>query len=182
VFLIRIIIIGIAWTEHNADLADLRRIIAPIEPGRSVLTVQTRGERRRSVLVQGKALEWRGTSRFLTNGMPTFWHLPALVVIERRALIPLLFTHPWKQPLQVRPAYRELAANEGIPPVIDDLSNMDPRVFANVPYLRNWWEKYDYLLVLLPTRDPQSLASLLAWGDPLESSNIAALYRIRRGS
>jgi hypothetical protein len=182
VFLVRLIIIGITWTGHNADLADLRRIIAPIEPGRSVLTVQTRGEMRRSFLGQRKGHEWRVTSRFLANGIPTFLHLPALVVIEQRALIPLLFTHPWKQPLQVRPAYRELTMSEGIPPVIDVLSKTDPLVPAKSPYLQNWQEKYDYILVLLPTRDPHGVASLLQWGDVLDSSDTAALYRIRRGS
>lgn len=181
VFVVRLIIIGVTWTGHNADLADLRRITAPIEPGSSILTVQTRDKMPRGLLGQRKGHEWHVTSRFLATGIPTFWHLPALVTIERRALIPLLFTHPWKQPLQVRPAYRELTTSEGGPPVIDVLSETDPLVPAGLPYLRNWQEKYDYILVLLPTRDPHGMASLLQWGDALESSDIAALYRIRRG-
>jgi len=84
--------------------------------------------------------------------------------------------------LQVRPAYRDRAVYEGDPRSIDDLSTINPRILAKAPYLRNWQGKYDYLLVLLPMRDPEGVASLLEWGELLESSDIAALYRIRHGS
>jgi hypothetical protein len=182
VFLVRFVVIGMTWTAHNADLADLRRIIAPIEPGSSVLVVQTRNGQQSGFLGTLRSHRWRVTSRFLSSGRLTFWHLPALIVIERKAFFPLLFTHPWKQLLQVRPAYRDRAVYQGTPPFIDELSTITPRALANAPYLRNWQGKYDYLLVLLPTRDPQAVASLLEWGDPVDSSDIAALYRIRHGS
>jgi hypothetical protein len=182
VFLVRLVVIGMAWNMHNADLAALRRVIAPIEQGRSVIVVETKDEAQRGFLDKLKGHGWRVTSRFLSKGRTTFRHLPALIVIERKAFIPLLFTHPWRQPLQVRPAYRDRAVYDGDPRSIDDLSTINPRVLAKAPYLRNWQEKYAYLLVLLPTRDPQAVASLLEWGELLESSDIAALYRIRHGS
>lgn len=102
VFLVRLVVIGMAWNVRNADLAALRRVIAPIEQGRSVIVVETRDEEQHGFLDKLKGHAWRVTSRFLSNGRTTFRHLPALIVIERKAFIPLLFTHPWKQPLQLR--------------------------------------------------------------------------------
>ena len=52
-------------------------------------------------------------SRRLSNGIRVDYHLPALLLIERRAFWPFLFDNPSQQPVETLPPYRGLAERAG---------------------------------------------------------------------
>ncbi len=98
--LTRIAILAIAWWGWRADLADFRALIAEVPPGARVFVATA--PRPPGPL-----------ARRLSNGIPTDTHLPALLLIERRAFWPLLFDEPTQQPLMLTPAFQALADQNG---------------------------------------------------------------------
>lgn len=152
-FVFRTGLIAEVWYGHNQDLAALRQTIAPIEPGSRVLVVDVKGRGADSLRVSGDPDLQPGVlkSRYIsTIGFPMYWHLAALVLIERRAFWPLLFADPSKQPLRVLEPYRELSNPAGMFPHIgllrpDGLSKTDLKLY---PYLADWRSHFDYVLVL----------------------------------
>jgi hypothetical protein len=103
-FAIRMSVVGYAWHEHQHDLNDLRAVIATVQPGEKVLTVE--------VSPNTAPDYWRDVplSRILSFGLRLDSHLPALLLIEHRAYWPFLFDNPSQQPVQTLPPYKELAA------------------------------------------------------------------------
>jgi hypothetical protein len=73
---VRSFYIGLTWLERRKDLADVRAAIASIAPGTRVLTAR----RYPDDLVYNSSPE-----RLLPGRYPTDNHLPALLLIERRA-------------------------------------------------------------------------------------------------
>ena len=77
-------------------------------------------------------------SRRLSVGLRLDSHLPALLLIERRAYWPFLFDNPSQQPVETLPPYRELAERAGsiadhrelAEPGRIDLCGYDPRAAA----------------------------------------------------
>jgi hypothetical protein len=174
VFIGRTASVAEVWLERNRDLADFRRVIAAVQPGSRVLVV--------SVEPEDAPAYWAGVPR--SRGIPGFFrldsHLPALLLIERRAFFPYLFTVAAKQPLAVRPPFNRLSVPEGQPPDWRSLVlgySVNPLVPA--PYLRDWWRNYDDVLLLNAggagdlTRYLPDRLTLLA------ATDVAALFRIR---
>ena len=100
-------------------------------------------------------------ARLLSDGARTDAHLPALLVIERRAFWPFQFDDPTQQPLATREPFRTLAQNAGGMPALRQLPGRD-------------LSGYDYVLVMSPdtplaTRRPalhrSAVAILLQWPD-----------------
>jgi hypothetical protein len=122
-------------------------------------------------------------SRYLgIIGIPTYLHMGALVVIERRAFYPLIFADVNQHPLRVARAYEQLSDPSGVPPSLL-LLGIDPipsLTLEQFPYLADWRRQFDYVLVLNASQAgdlrgflPESLVLL-------RETPIAALFRIRK--
>ena len=162
-FSIRIAVVGSAWYGHRHDVAGIRAAIATVEPGARVVIA--------SVSPEEAPAYWRDgpSSRMISYGIRVDYHLPALLLIERRAFWPFLFDNPSQQPVVTLEPYRALADRAG--------SIADSGALA-VPGKVDLCG-FDYLLLLEAggERDVMHFAAdrLL----PLFQSDIAALYRVR---
>ncbi len=153
----RAIALSLAWHAHGGDLAQLRAAIAGVRPGEKVFVA--------SVAPGEAPAYWAGApgSRRLANGIRTDTHLPALLLIERRAFWPLLFDEPSQQPVLLTPSFQILADRNG--GLVDHLT-IDPGQLCG----------YDRLLLLGAGGDPGFTTPNL-WREI--STDAAALYRIR---
>lgn len=98
--LARMAVLAVAWWGWRGDIADFRALIAGVPPGTKVFVATAR----------------RGDGpigRVLSNGIRTDTHLPALLLIERRAFWPLLFDEPTQQPVLLTQAFQALADRNG---------------------------------------------------------------------
>jgi hypothetical protein len=104
---LRMGIVAEAWWEHRTDVAGLRAAIAGVEPGSRVFVT--------SVSPAEAPAYWRvgPAARRLSDGTRTETHMPALLLIERRAWWPFLFDNPSQQPVVQLEPYRRLARAVG---------------------------------------------------------------------
>lgn len=161
----RIAFTASVWMDHRRDLSDFRAAIAHVEPGARVLVARGRIDANSPVM-----------GRRLPDTVPLDTHLAALLVIEHRAFWPFLFADPVQQTVVVRPPYDSIAAPLTDPPPLWMLRwPAPPRLLALLPYLRNWPQRFDYLLVT----DPGTAFALPGF-TPLYASNYVRLYRLRR--
>jgi hypothetical protein len=106
-FIARMTLLTIAWTDRRTDLADLREVLAPIQPGQAIYFAETGPEEAPAYWDANP--HWRK----LSNGTRTDEHLGALALIERRAYWPFQFDMPSQQPVKTRKSYRTLADKVG---------------------------------------------------------------------
>jgi hypothetical protein len=165
-FAVRMGVVGYAWHDHQRDLNELRAVIASVQPGDRVITVE----------VSPKAAPdyWRDVplSRRLSFGLRLDSHLPALLLIEHRAYWPFLFDNASQQPVQTLPFYKVLA---------EHADGMTDHLAITVPGEVDLCG-YDHLLLLDAGGQPD-LAHFA--GDRLTlvaKADIAALFRIRPGA
>jgi hypothetical protein len=171
VSLARFALVAVAFAAHAADVTAFSAAVAPVEAGSRVAVVTAffdppRGPEPigRRVLIAEDAL----------------MHLPGLLVIEREAFWPLLFSAAGKQPIVVRPPYRRLAMAEGWLVSWRELAAPTPEGLSMAPYLAAWRRDFDYVVCLYPDRlaDP---AALVPGGLQLiRRTSVAALYRVIR--
>jgi hypothetical protein len=172
--LARTFVIALDWSGHDAQIADFRQVIEPVRPGDRVLVVQTEKNADPNAMVNRP-----DSVRAMVENDATM-HLPALLVIERKAFWPLLFTAPTKQPVRVMPPYDAISLPEGELPWAGGLADLDPTTLKWAPYLPDWQHKFDWVLVLNPgdARDGYSLPF-----DQLEratAGKVAVLYKIKK--
>ena len=163
-FGVRMAIVGYAWHEHQSDIADLRTVIASVEPGSRVFVA--------AVTQKEAPRYWQKAplSRQLSFGLQLDAHLPALLLIEHRAYWPFLFDNPSQQPISTLPPYRDLAERTG--------SIADHRALK-MPGKVDLCG-YDHLLLLDAGGEPDLThfaADRLAL---IAQSDVAALFRIRQ--
>jgi hypothetical protein len=162
-FGIRMATVAFAWHGHRHDVADMRSVIATVEPGARVFIA--------SVSPEEAPGYWRNgpPSRWLSNGIRVDYHLPALLLIERRAFWPFLFDNPSQQPVETLQPYRELA---------DRARSIADHGALAVPGKVDLCG-YDYLLLLEAGGEPDlphfAADRLLL----LAQSDVAALFRVR---
>jgi hypothetical protein len=106
-FGVRMAIVADVWHGHRNDVADIRSVIATVEPGARVFVASVSPEEAPDYWRKGPP------SRWLSFGIRIDYHLPALLLIERRAFWPFLFDNPSQQPVETLPPYRELADRAG---------------------------------------------------------------------
>jgi hypothetical protein len=114
-FAVRMALLTAAWVDQRQDLADLRAVMAPIQPGQAVYIAEA-----------GLAEAPTRWPHMLSNGTRTDEHLPALVLIERRAWWPFEFDNPTQQPIETLEPYRTLAGR------VASLPNRDIAAHADV--------------------------------------------------
>ena len=172
---LRLADVSLVWRHHNEDLAAFHSVISTIEPGSRVLPVM--------VTPDDVPDFYRGQppSRIFMFGIPAIMHLPSLALIERHAFSPLLFTAPTKQPLRVLPPYSKIAVGEGIVPSYKWLNADAPKSLPrDAPYLENWRDTFDYVLVLFAGKLPDAAHFRADVLTPVAITDVAALYRIKK--
>ena len=160
--LVRLTVLATTWHAHQHDLDDMRAVIAPVEPGARVLVTYVSPEEAPQY--------WRQSplARRLSYQIRLDDHLPALLLIERRAYWPFLFDDPSQQPLVTLPPYRALAERIQAPP--------DHRwlLTRNIDLCG-----YDDLLLMDAGGEPDLAGYLPDRLTLLTHADIAALYRVR---
>ncbi|MGY3442604.1 hypothetical protein ACVW17_002605 [Bradyrhizobium sp. USDA 4473] len=167
--LVRSAYVAATWMDSRDDLADLRAAIAGVEPGARVLAATGSTEERTMAPPARRTLPWIYRLTY---------HLPALLLIERRAFWPLLFAYPAQQPVTILPPFDRMSH-----PLTEPI---DWKVLANEPfsaktlrwarYLVDWRSNFDYVLLIDPKPGFQPIEKLT----PLHDGEFAKLYRVER--
>ena len=157
-FVARMTLLTTAWAEHRTDLADLRAVLAPVQPGQAVYVAE-------AGIKEAKAY-WDANPRWrlLSDGTRTDEHIGALILIEHRAYWPFEFDIPSQQPIETREPYRTLASRVGYMP------NRAAAAIADVC-------GFDYVLLLAPDAVPGLPAQRFRL---LARSGFSALYAITK--
>ena len=174
---IRVGAVAQVWAGHDQDLAELDRLIAHVEPGSPVLAVD--------VPNQQVTRYWLTHRRNWLNAgyIKTYYHDPALLITERHAFWPRLFTGLGKQPVVVNPAYADFTAPEGELPDYHELEADQPSSAAlnDAPYLHDWQDKFDYVLVMAAGAAGDLRGLRPDRLDLIEQTEFVALFRVRHG-
>lgn len=173
-FAARQIAIAGVWRDHDREVAEFRQDIAPVGPNERVLVARPNLNPDRNA--------WENNADSVAEMLrnDATMHLPALLLIDRRAFWPLLFTAAGKQPVSVQPPYDAIAMPEGITPQVKDLAAPSDQALQAAPYLRHWRETFDWLLVLRPTAVADSDHLLVGQVTLVRRGHLAALYRIAK--
>ncbi len=173
VLALRIELVADVWHSFGNELQDFREVIAPVTPGSKVLTV--------ALLPEEDPAYWKAAprARRIAGAVPSDTHLPALLMIERHAFWPMLFSRASQHTIRVRRKYVPLSTRGGELPSYQTLTNPKPTDYVFAPYLRGWQKKFDYVLLMnaggiadLNKIAPRRL-TLLTHAD------IAALYKVK---
>ncbi|MDB5395890.1 MAG: hypothetical protein JWM91_3396 [Rhodospirillales bacterium] len=172
--LARTVVIGLVWSGHDAQIADFRQVISPVGPGDRVLVTQA--ERN----ADPQAMVNRPDSVRAMRDNDSTMHLPALLVIEHKAFWPLLFTAATKQPVKVIAPYDAISLPEGELPWVGSLAELDLATVKWAPYLPDWQQKFDWVLVMHPGDALGGYDLLPDRLEPARAGKIATLYRIKK--
>jgi hypothetical protein len=159
--------VGSTWIDHRKDLAEIRAAIADIAPGTRVLAARSYPD---------EPVYAPEPERLLPGLYPTDSHLPALLLIERRAFWPLLFSHPAQQPIKVLPPYDKLSDPVGLPVKWQWLGQQSYSILElrAAPYLPHWRSNFDEVLLIEPPVPLPPIEGLSV----LHPGPYAQLYRI----
>jgi hypothetical protein len=157
---------GLAWYGHRRDLADLRAAMAHIPAGALVL----------AALGTNPKTDPAAPARELPDVARLDSHLPALMVIERRAFWPHLFANPSQQPLAVRPPYDRIAEPSGDAPKWEWLRStpFSDSLATSQPHLVRWRDQFDYVLLIDRPPSPRPPGNFI----PVHLGSYAALWRL----
>jgi hypothetical protein len=165
-FAVRMAVVAEVWTEHRRDLADLRAVIADVPSGALVYMTNVPQNEAPGYWDSGPL------SRRLSNGLRADYHLPALLLIERRAFWPILFANPTQQPIRLRPEYARLAREaHDIPSHAALAADPDNGSAA----LRD----FDYVLLLEAGADADLAGFAPRCLTLMSSTDFAALFRVQ---
>lgn len=163
------------WHGYDQDVASLRRVLTAVPPGSRVLMARVDQHSHPEI--------WHRVpiGRRLVGFGAADDHVAVLLLTLRGAFTQGMFTDPSQQPLRVLPPYDELTT----PWVVDppDVGELKPgpaqtAALASRPYLRDWEDRYDFLLVTEPAGEPDAALEQPDVLQPLGHCDIAALYRI----
>jgi hypothetical protein len=155
-FAARMALLTTAWAAHAADLADLRQVLLPVQPGQVVYVA--------TASLKEAPAYWQTNPRWrlLSDGLRTDDHLGALALIEHRAYWPFEFDNPSQQPIETREPYKALAAR------VDHMPSRTEAAIADVC-------GFDYVLLMEADAVPPLPAERFR---VLLRSGFAALYSI----
>jgi hypothetical protein len=178
-FAVRMAVIALAWSAHAADLAAVRAMLAPLEPGARVLAVVA--EPAEPHAARHDPAHWH-----FFGDRPSFWHLPAPAIVAKGGFWPFLFAAPSKQPVGVNPPFDASedygATGAPAPAALLRTAIETPDAPHQTRALDAWPERYDYVLLLAAGRldDPSRLDP--AHLELVSAADVAALFRIRRST
>jgi hypothetical protein len=173
--LVRMGLITDIWLRSQQDVAEVRQAIAQVEPGSRVLEVDV------TSLDNPAYYDSMPLSRTIQHFSYTYWHLGALLLIERKAFWPLLFTAE-QQPVRVKDPYRAISMPGALVPNYLDLKEhaIPQEEFEQAPYLKNWRDKFDYVLLLNAGGAGDLNGYMPDRLQLLNHNDMAALFRIRK--
>jgi len=177
-FVARITFLTSVWMHSQRDVDDVRQAIESVTPGSRVLAAD---------VVCTDNPDWCASMpihRRLPELAPTYWHLASFVLLDRHAFWPNIFAEDGKQPIEIKEPYRDLQAIDS-PPVnylyLDPASQqIPPIVLKRFPFLPDWSEKFDYVLVLNADGAPNLDHFLPNQLQLVDRRGIAALFKIRK--
>jgi len=175
-FVARVALITDVWVHSQRDLADLRQTIKPVTPGSRVLAAD---------VIYHDNPDWylaMPMSRRLPDVAATYWHLASFVLLDRHAFWPNIFAEESQQPIAINEPYRQLEAVRSPPLNYIDLAmrQVPESELARFPFLADWKNKFDYVLVLNAEGAPNLDHFLPNQLQLVERQGIAALFRIKR--
>jgi hypothetical protein len=175
-FGLRIGLLSVVWRQQAGEVTQMREAIAPITPGSRVLVA--------TVFPPDPADYWSRTPLVrriggVYVGNP---HLPALILIERHAFWQLLFAARSQQPITILPPYAQSSVAEmnwGPPPYELLRTGWQlPEDRLKFPYLKDWWTKYDFVLILNAGGVSNRRDFLFPRLKLLADTDVAVLYRV----
>jgi hypothetical protein len=174
-FLVRMGVLASVWSGQEQDVVDIRRSIQAVEPGSRVLVV--------TVDPSSNPAFWRehGRRLVIADFCRTDQHFGSLLTIERHAFWPMVFANPSQQPLRVLPPYEALAEPAGYLPdykLLDPAAETPPAI-TRQPYLADWQDRFDYVLLLLADGAGELPAFARERLELVTHTPMAALYRVR---
>jgi hypothetical protein len=169
-FTARLALLGAAWMQHNNDLTELRAAIAPVPAGARVMAVRP----------DRYVTRERHPNRWLYIFEDATLHWPALLVIERSAYWPGLFSARGKQPIVLNRELRYFEAMQQQPPRFGSLEEAGRRDHKEAAFLEHWERKVDYVLLLQADNVPTAASPRTGTLEPVVITPAAALYRVRR--
>ena len=173
-FAIRMTIVSTVWNDHNRDIAELRETIASVPGGSRVLAAQ--------VSLASAPAYWAQAPRGRKLNFLALadMHMPAFLVFERRAFWPLLFAVETQQPLVVLPPYRQISKPVGRLPDYHLLGedNLPANLQSSYPYLANWQNNFDYVLLMDAGGEPDLTHFLPERLQLVHATDMAALFRV----
>jgi len=148
------------WRDYAVEYAAFKRSFAMLDRGSRVFV--------------GHSAEAPDPPDDLTE-YPAY-HVATLAAHYAKALVPTLFTHPGKQPLEVVQAQKHLTISDGGPVPLPFLKRLAEGRAEGGRYVQNWARDFDYLyLVGPPVANP--MPDIL---DEVMHARRFTLYRIRR--
>lgn len=162
------------WTAHQADLDQLRSVIADVPPGARVFVVD--------IPTKEAPDYWAAAppGRLLSVNRRLDFHMVALLAIERRAFWAGLFADPAQQPVVRRQPYDDLAHLYWKMPTHAQLAA--DHIAPGGPG-KSLFERFvctaDYVLVTEAGADPDPQKFGAGWLDLLRATDMAALYKVR---
>jgi hypothetical protein len=131
--------IGVNWWHGQADVADVRTVLAAVPAGSAILPVTHKPKHMPVGIAQ----------RYYAWNEDTFRHLPTLAIPYAHAFVPTIFTAAGKQPLTVLAPWKDIAVPEGNLFSIGLLNCPDElKAFSAIaPYLADW-RRFDFVLVV----------------------------------
>jgi hypothetical protein len=174
-FLTRTAVVAKVWYAHGDEVAEMRRTIAPVVAGSSVLVARV--DPRTDPV-------WWGSlpASHRPNGMGSADdYISALVIPEHHAFWPFLFTDAAQQPLKVLAGHIAMSAPFHDPPDYRVLLQPHPEEVPEFSYLRDWQQHFDYVLMINPSGAPDLATLLPGRLEEVSRSHVAVLFRIRHG-
>jgi hypothetical protein len=175
---IRVWAVSQSWADMDARFSELRAASGSISEGARVLVVQS--------TMPPEVQEFKGLSPLLqTRGFEAFIHMPALVVLDRGAFVPNLFSG-WAP---VEPTPR----NAGMSRILEGPLNPDelvsridplppgehqiPNVLGELPCCFDWPRIYDFVVWIDFGKLPLALPAHL---EPVASGSFFHIYRVQK--
>ncbi|MEF0941652.1 hypothetical protein [Rhizobium sp. BR 362] len=170
----RTVWVGFNWWCGQADVANIRTVLTAIPKGSAILPM-AHEHRDIHTGIEHRHFAWNED---------TFRHLPTLAVPFAHSFVPTLFTAKGKQPLAVLPPWTDIAVPEGnlLSVSVLDCPDSVESFSAFAPYLINWRQRFDFVLVVnadLPDRYGEY--SVPAGLKIISDTPFAKLYAIDKG-
>jgi len=171
-FLFRTAGVAAVWQSYNAEIAGLRQVLAEVPRGSRVMVV-------RHEIGPSDAWHEVPLGRRIVGFGSASDHAAVLLLTRGGSFIQTIFADPSQQPLRVLPPY-DLLTTPWVadPPSVKALSPGAAQTaeLAQHPYLKDWQERFDFVLITEPGNAPKPAVASL---QPIARCGIAALYRIK---
>lgn len=164
----RVALVAYVWVGSNAETAAFRRLIQAVAPGERVIVVDD------SAAVQPPSFRQR-IFFHAEPGVPV-----PLLTMDRQAFWPTLFTSRTLQPVHVLPPYLAISVEQSMQPSTRALIHPTVRDLQLTPYVRNWRQDFDYVLLVGAAAMPPEPALGSDVLRRVDATNDAVLFAIRK--